>query len=152
MIYRLVILTLISAFISISHAESMQDVYASLMDTKREQIANALALKEKDNSDFWALYDKYQQKQSIHDHDAFNLIRKFNDKYKSGQIEKQSMINMQAEFFRIEGRKLQTKQNHAEFFSNILSPEDVFRFYQIESTIDAQIHSKTAEVIPLVAR
>lgn len=149
MIRKLVAFTLICALTTVCHAESLDELYTSLIKQKREQISRALNLK--DNSAFWEVYDKYEEKQAQHDNDAFNLIKKFNAKIESGSIEVQSMINMQAEFFRIEGRKSQTKQNQAEFFGYTLSKEDMFRFYQIDSKIDALIRSKIAEKMPLIA-
>ncbi len=149
MIRRLIIITLVSAIFTICHAESLDELYASLLSQKREQISTALDLK--DNTAFWEVYDKYEAKQAKHDTDAFKLIEKFNAKLDSGNIELQSMINMQAEFFRIEGRKLQTKQNQAEFFGHTLTKEDLFIFYQIDAKLDALIRSKIAMQSPLIA-
>ena len=151
MIHRFIAVTLIFAITGVCHADSISDLHTSLIAKKREQIAAALDLNKQDNSEFWEVYDKYEKEQYKHSTDVIKLIRKFNDKYESGLIELQSMLNMQAEFFRVEGRILQTKQNYAEFFSNVLSNEDVFRFYQIETKLDALIRSKIAEKSPLIA-
>ena len=149
MITRIIIVTLIGAFISVSHAGSLDELYASLIEKKRAQIEQALDLE--DNDAFWEVYDKFQAKQSEYDHDAFNLNKKFQDKQEAGEISAQSMINLQAEFFRIEGRILQNKQNQAEFFAHTLSKEDMFRFYQIESKLEALIRSEIAHQAPMFA-
>lgn len=149
MIRRFITLTFISAILTICHAESLEDLYSSLLSQKRAQISQQLDLE--DNASFWEVYDKYEEKQAKHDNDAFMLIDKFNAKFEQGDISLQSMINMQAEFFRIEGRKLQTKQNQSEFFAHTLSKEDLFIFYQLDSKIDALIRSKIAKQSPLIA-
>lgn len=136
---------------AVCYADTLGDLHSSLLEKKRDIFASALNIDEKDSTAFWEVYDEYAQKQLEHNTDAINLMRKFNDKHAAGEIDLQSMVNMQAEFFRIEGRKLQTKQNHAEFFSNVLSKEDVFRFYQIEKKVDALIRSKIAEHSPIFA-
>ena len=48
MIRRLITLTLISAFITVCHADSLDDLYSSLISNKREQIASALKLDKKE--------------------------------------------------------------------------------------------------------
>lgn len=149
MITRIIILTLFSTLLTVSHAGSLSDLYDSLIEQKREQISKALDLE--DNNAFWEVYDKFQEKQSQFDHDFFKLIDKFHAKQESGEITTQSMINLQAEFFRIEGRKLQNKQNEAEFFGKTISKEEMFQFYQIESKIEALIRSKIAKKSPLIA-
>ena len=149
MITRIISVTLIGAFISVSHASSLDELYESLMEKKRTQIEMALDLA--DNDAFWEVYDKFQAKQSEYDHDAFNLIKKFQDKQAAGETNAQSMINMQAEFFRIDGRKQQNKQNQAEFFGHTLSKEQMFLFYQIEAKIEALIRSEIAKQSPLIA-
>ena len=151
MIRRLVTLILISSFMAVCYADALGDLHSALLAKKRDIYASELTIDEKDSAAFWKVYDEYEQKQLEHSIDAINLMRKFNDKYATGKIDIQSMVNMQAEFFRIEGRKLQTKQNHAEFFSNVLSKEDVFRFYQIEKKVDALIRSNIAEQTPIFA-
>lgn len=149
MIRRFIILSLISTLFTLGHAGSLNDLYASLIDKKKEQISAALDLE--DNTAFWEVYDDFQEKQSEYDMDSFKLIEKFHGKQESGEISAQSMINMQAEFFRIEGRKLQNKQNFAEFFGHTLSKEEMFIFYQIEAKLDALIRSKIAKKSPLIA-
>ena len=149
MIRRLIILSLISALFTVSHAGSLDDLYESLMEKKKEQISEALDLE--DNSAFWEVYDDFQAKQSEYDIDSFKLIEKFHGKQESGEINEQSMINMQAEFFRIEGRKLQNKQNFAEFFGKALSKEQMFIFYEVEAKLEALIRSKIAKKSPLLA-
>lgn len=149
MIRRLITFIILCTFLSISHAQSLDELYASLISEKREQISHYLDLQ--DNSAFWEVYDKYEQKQAEYDSDAYKLIKKFNDKNESGEIELQSIINMQAEFFRIEGRILQNKQNYAEFFAKTISKQDVFRLYQIDAKFDAMIRSKIAKDMPLIA-
>ncbi len=149
MICRLITFIFISALFSAAHAASLNDLYASLIENKREQISNALDLE--DNTAFWEVYDQFQEKQSQYNHDAFKLIEKFHNKQENGEISAQSMINLQAEFFRIEGRILQNKQNQAEFFGQTISKEKLFIFYQIESKLEALIRSKIAEKSPLIA-
>ena len=132
MITRIISVTLIGAFIGASHASSLDELYDSLMQKKRAQIEMALDLA--DNDAFWEVYDKFQAKQSEYDHDAFNLIKKFQDKQAAGEINAQSMINMQA-----------------EFFAHTLSKQQMFMFYQIEAKIEALIRSEIAKQTPLIA-
>ena len=142
-------ITLIGAVLSVVQAESLEELYVSLIEKKRTQIEQALDLK--DNAEFWQVYDKFQSKQSEYDRDAFKLIEKFHKKQEAGEINAQSMINLQAEFFRIDGRKLQNKQNQAEFFGKTISKEQMFIFYEIEAKLEALIRSEIAMKSPLLA-
>ena len=57
---------------------------------------------------------------------------------------------MLAEFFRIEARKLQTKQSYLSTYQQILPAKKVFRFYQIDNKIDSLIRCDIAKKLPLI--
>ncbi len=142
---------LISLFISTGYAETTEELYESLAQKKRDLIASTLDASE-GNNEFWKVYNQYEEKRSGYDLEALRLIRKFKQMYAEGEIEFQSMVNMQAAFFRIEGRILQNKQNHAEFFANTIPKKDVLRLYMLEKNIDAhmltELHQKPSIISP----
>lgn len=132
---------LASLFMSAGHADTTEELYESLAKQKRDLIASTLDV-SKGNNEFWKVYNEYEEKRSGYDIEALRLIKKFKQMHAEGDIEFQSMVNMQAAFFRIEGRILQNKQNHAEFFANTIPKKEVLRLYMLEKNIDAHILTK----------
>ena len=82
--------------------------------------------------------------------DYFDLLRKFSDGYNNNSITEQQAANMLAEFFRIEGRKVQVKQSYVSRFQSALPTKKVVRFYQIDNKVDSLIRCDIAKKMPLI--
>jgi|TARA_B110000238_G_scaffold197547_2_gene240334 hypothetical protein len=65
-------------------------------------------------------------------------------------ISEQSATNMLATYFRIEGQKLQLKQQYYTRFQAVIPAKKVFRFFQIDNKIDALIRCDIAKKLPLI--
>ena len=97
-----------------------------------DQIEKLFDLNSEQSEQFRTAYASYQAEvdKVLNEHAA--LAEKFNAKRAQGAVSEQSAINMMAEYFRIEAKRLQIQQNYMSIFQKTLSTEDVFRLYQQE--------------------
>ena len=137
-------------FLPQSNADQLEESRIELEAKKKVQISKSLELSSEQGDDFWAVYADYERELGQSTKDSFNLIRKFSAGYENGTITEQSAVNMMAEFFRIEARKLQTKQSYLSRFQQVMPAKKVFRFYQIDNKIDSLIRCDIARKLPLI--
>ena len=144
------LLMLIVVFLPSSNADQLEESRIELEAKKKVQISKSLELTSEQSDQFWDVYADYERELGQSTKDSFKLIRKFSEGYQNGTTTEQDAINMLAEFFRIEARKLQTKQSYLSRYQEILPAKKVFRFYQIDNKIDSLIRCDIAKKLPLI--
>jgi hypothetical protein len=150
MIYKVFLATIIGCFISIAHADELETSRIELEAKKKIEISKRLELTAEQSEPFWDIYSDYERETGKITKDSFELIRKFSDGYKKKSISEQSATNMLATYFRIEGQKLQLKQQYYTRFQGAIPAKKVFRFFQIDNKIDALIRCDIAKKLPLI--
>ena len=146
--FKLIIL--ITIFSTTSFADQLEESRIELEAKKKVQISKSLELTSEQSNQFWDIYADYERELGQSTKDSFNLIRKFSNGYENGTITEQGASNMLAEFFRIEARRLQTKQSYLSRYKEILPTKKVLRFYQIDNKIDSLIRCDIARKLPLI--
>lgn len=150
MIRIIALITLIFSFIVDVHADDLETSRIELEAKKKVQISKSLTLTSEQSGPFWDVYADYEQALGKITKESFDLIRKFSEKEQSNSMSEQSASNMLAAFFRIEGQKLQVKQQYLGHFKAVLPTKKVFRFYQIDNKIDSLIRCDIAKKLPLI--
>lgn len=136
----------------ISFPASADDYESTLMELKEKKktmVSSSMELTDSQSDAFWTVYANYEKELEIIVKEEFELIKKYNSKYKDKEISEQSASNMLAKNFRIQGRKLQTKQIYLSKFQEVLPKNEVLRFYQIDNKANALIGDDLAKIIPL---
>jgi len=150
MIFRAFLITLIGCFISMAHADKLETSRIELEAKKKIEISKRLELTGEQSEQFWEIYSDYERQSGKITKDSFDLIRKYSEGYKNNTISEQSATNMLAAYFRIEGQKLQLKQEFYTRFQSAIPTKKVFRFFQIDNKIDALIRCDIAKKLPLI--
>lgn len=100
-------------------------------DDQKSQIEALLDLSGDKGEEFWAAHAAYEAEVNKVLSDHAELAERFNAKYEAGEVDEQRAINMMAEYFRLEAKRVQLKQNYMSTFQSALSTQDVFRLYQV---------------------
>ena len=150
MIRRLLVAIIIGYFTTMAHADDLEASRIELEAKKKVEISKRLKLTSGESELFWDIYSDYERASGKITRDSFDLIRKFSDGYKNNSISEQGATNMLASYFRIEGQKLQLKQEYYAHFQKVMPAKKVFRFFQIDNKIDALIRCDIAKKLPLI--
>ena len=146
--FKLIIL--VTIFSTTSFADQLEESRIELEAKKKVQISKSLELTSEQSNQFWDIYADYERELGQSTKNSFDLIRKFSNSYENETITEQDATNMLAAFFRIEARKLQTKQSYLSRYKEALPAKKVFRFYQIDNKIDSLIRCDIARKLPLI--
>ena len=150
MIRYIFILIFCSLYFTVSHADDLETSRIELEAKKKTHIAKSLDLTAEQSAPFWDVYADYEKASGEITKDSFALIRKFSDGYKNKSISEQSATNMLATYFRLEGKKLQLKQEYYTRFQQVMPAKKVFRFFQFDNKIDSLIRCDIAKKLPLI--
>ncbi len=137
-------------FMATLQADELESSRIELEAKKKVQISKSLELTSEQSGPFWDVYADYERDMGKLTKDSFDLIRKFTEKHQNDSITEQSASNMLSAFFRIEGQKMQMKQQYLSGFKEVLPTKKVFRFYQIDNKIDSLIRCDIAKKLPLI--
>lgn len=99
-------------------------------------IAKLFDLGEAKSKQFLGIYAEYQNELQNVSHELAGLNDKFINKQSNNELSEQGMINILAEYFRIDSKRSQIKQNYLQRFEEVLSKQDVFRLYQIDNNLE----------------
>jgi len=113
-----------------SESNDPQGIAATSSEHRKAQISELLNIE--DEEAFWEIYADYEKDVSDIQKEHAELAEKFHSQYSDGSLSEQNSINMMAEYFRIEAKSLQVKQNHMSIFQQVLPVKDVFRLYQLD--------------------
>ncbi|MDW3095540.1 MAG: hypothetical protein R8G33_07705 [Gammaproteobacteria bacterium] len=150
MIRSIMLFTFIVFFITSIQADELESSRIELEAKKKVQISKSLELTSEQSGPFWDVYAAYERDLAKITKESFDLIRKFSDQHQKNTITEQSASNMLSAFFRLEGQKLQMKQQYLSGFKEVLPTKKVFRFYQIDNKIDSLIRCDIAKKLPLI--
>jgi len=124
-------------------AETMKVIRAR----KQEAVAAALELTNEESKAFWPLYEEYQgHLQKVHEK-ILGLVR-------AHAKEDQSLSEQQAEtmltrYVDMESELLELKKTYIKRFRDILPSKKVFKYFQLESKLEAGLRHELATNIPL---
>lgn len=107
-----------------------QGIAGTSSEQRKTQISELLNFK--DEQAFWKIYADYAKEISDIQQEHAELTSKFNQQFDQDKISEQQAINMLAQYFRIEAKSLQVKQNYMYQFQQALPLEEVFRLYQLD--------------------
>ncbi len=128
MIRRIFLATIIGCFLSITHADKLENSRIKVEALKKIEISRGLELTAEQSDPFWNIYSDYERETGKINKESFKLIHKFIDGYQNKTISEQSATNMLATYFRIEGQKLQLKQQYYTLFQGATPPRRYFVF------------------------
>jgi hypothetical protein len=117
--------------------------------TERKAIvAKNMELSEEQSDAFWPVYNEFQEaKRDVSDR-RVKLIQEYAEKY--GTLSEDHAIKMLKEMLDIGEDELEVQKEFVRKFEKVLPAMKVFRYYQIESKLDAVVEYELARSIPLV--
>lgn len=128
--YLFIVLLMSVALSGCTESNHSHGIAATSSDQRKAQIIELFNLK--DEEAFWEVYADYEKEISDIRQEHAELASKFNTQYDEDSMDEQQAINILAQYFRIEAKSHQTKQNYMSIFQKVLPLEDVFRLYQLD--------------------
>ncbi len=136
-----------------AHAQELKERIAIAMDLitagSREVLEEELILTEKEETQFWPLYDKYAAERREIGQRYVRLIGAYLDRYQAGSLTDNDADLILDAYFDIEMDTLQVRQRYVRRFRRIMPGIKVARFFQLESKIRAEVDQALAVAIPL---
>ena len=133
-----------------THKGAIELTRAVIKLEKKEIIAKNMDLTSDEKAQFWALYEKYQDKMDLVGDRRVKLITDYADSLKSGGPSDEKAWIMLDDYLSYETERLTTRKSFVEKFRKVLPARKVTRFFQIENKLEAIINIELASQIPLV--
>ena len=135
-----------------SDATEMEETFAMVrefMTTERElTIGEELRLSDDESDGFWPVYEEYRAEiDQIQDRNA-QLIADYAANFDN--LTETAATDLIDDYFAIQNAMLDTRQKYVAVFLEVLSPQKLARFYQIENKIDAVAQLPLVRDIPLI--
>ena len=149
---KLLTVLFISALSFSAFAQNVNDyaeVVRSVISTeKKVLITEVMQLSDSESTDFWALYNEYQEKLYKVGTKRVQLIKDFAENFDnmSGDKAKEVMLTANA----IDGEYLKLQKSYTKKFLKILPAQKVLRYFQAENKIKLLIDSEISSEIPLL--
>ena len=123
---------------------------AELQAGRNQIILEELRLDEAELTTFWPVYEAYiAQLAPLRDRKA-KMVGKFVDAYQAGEFGDEFSRWLIEENFAIKEAWIATQKEFAARFSDILSVQQVARFYQLENKMDAEVDAQLALTVSLL--
>jgi len=114
---------------------------------RQMMVAVNLPLLDSEAEAFWKLYLEYRAADKEMDDSRANLIRRFAGSFENlGNKEGDQLV---ADALRVEEKRQDIKKRYFKKFARILPGQRVFRYYQIETKLDAMKRYDWTRQIPL---
>jgi hypothetical protein len=137
-------------------ASNFDDIFeidrAKLEIKRRAFVENKLTLSNRQKKHFWSLYEEYRADISKVDDRAIKLTKyyaRLKNKNKNEISEKQAEKLLEG-FLELDRKRVELKQLHAKRLNNFFSTKLVWRFFHIESNLDATINYAYISQIPII--
>ena len=140
--------------VSLTSAQDNQvDYYINLLRTdlaaqRAAVIASNMHLSEKEMEAFWPVYNKYQKDLSKVGDEKVAVIKDYVAHYEQLNNEEAKELTMRA--LAVEEQRLAMIKKYIGEFSQVLSPKQVARFFQLELQMQRMIDLQVAAELPLV--
>ena len=146
----LVVTALVSLFHSVANAQGQTEYELNhqLAETKRQAVvATNLPLLESEAEAFWALYLEYRAAAKEMDDRRLDLIRRYANVY--DDLPSDQGDDLVTDALRVERERQAVKQRYLKKFARLLPGQRLFRYYQIETKLDAMQRYDWTQQIPL---
>ncbi len=143
-----VVVALLSAVTSTSSQTEYVLAYDMEENERKATVAANLPLLDAEAEAFWDLYLEYRAADKEMDDQRANLMRHFAESYEDlGEDEGNRLVT---DALRLEEQRQSLKQRYLEKFARVLPGQRLFRYYQIETKLDATKRYEWTDIIPLV--
>ena len=120
-----------------------------LAETERQAIVAAnMPLAESEAALFWDVYREYRAAVKEMDDQRLNLLRRYASSYENLPAEKGERLVTDA--LHVEERRQALKKRYLKKFARLLPGQTFFRYYQVETKLDAIQRYGWTQLIPLV--
>ena len=142
------ILLLLVNHIAGAQGQTDYELIHQLAETERQAvIAASLPLLDSEAEQFWALYLEYRAAAKEMDDARRNLIRRYANSYDALASDEGKQLVTDA--LRVEDKRQALKQRYLRKFTRLLPGQRLFRYYQIETKLDAMQRYDWTRQIPL---
>ena len=121
--------------------------YQAIEEARRTNVARNIHLSKTESSRFWALYDDYRTATSTFDARRTELLMRLSKQVDDLSDGEGRLLMKDA--LTLEKERQEEKQRYLELVAEILSGDRLFRYYQIETKLDAQARASWTRLIPL---
>jgi hypothetical protein len=128
------------------------DVEAILVElevNRRLLVEENMNLPVEKKEGFWKIYDDYRAEIMMHEKQGLSLLQEFRDHFDGLTDERAATIL--TSYFELEQKTLTIRSSYVDKFTQVITPKQTLRFYQIENKIEAIIQADISSVTPLVA-
>ena len=138
----------------LSHAVNAQheteyELQHQLAETERQaMVAANLPLLDSEAEAFWDLYLEYRAAVKKMDDRRANLLRRYANSYE--EMSGKDGAGIVTDALRTEKERQALKQRYLKRFARLLPGQRLFRYYQIETKLDAMQRYGWTQLIPLV--
>ena len=115
---------------------------------RQATVAANLPLLESEAEAFWDLYLEYRGADKEMDDQRANLMRRFAESYEDLAEDEGNRLVTDA--LRLEEQRQSLKRRFLEKFARVLPGQRLFRYYQIETKLDAAKRHDWTNIIPFV--
>jgi hypothetical protein len=125
------------------------ELFGSYVETDRKAVLIAnLDFTEEESAIFWPVHKQYRYSVNLTNDRLVKLIKKFADNYDNLSDEMASELMIDS--LDIEEDKLILKRMYTEKLLDVLPPNKVARFFQLENKMDAYMRVGLTEGVPLI--
>ena len=143
-----VIVALLSSVTSAQNQSEYELAHEWEENERRATIAANLPLGDSEAEAFWDLYLEYRAADSELDDQRADLMRRFANSYEDLADDEGNRLVTDA--LTLEEQRQSLKKRFLEKFASVLSGQRLFRYYQIETKLDAKKRHDWTNMIPLV--
>lgn len=131
-----------------AQGQTEYELQHQLAETQRQaMVAANLPLLDSEAEAFWALYLEYRAAAKEMDDKRLNLIRRYASSYDTLPSDEGKRLVTDA--LRVEEKRQSLKQRYLKKFARLLPGQRLFRYYQIETKLDAVQRQEWTRQIPL---
>ena len=141
------LLVLISTPLFAEGTAEMNRLLSMLKTQKKEVVAKNIELTQKEQKDFWPLYDKYQRQLSAVDDHLAGLINDYITA--SGSTSEKQASELLKGYLDAEKERLRLKTSYMRMFRRILPPKKMVEYFYLESKLEAIKKIEVAVALPL---
>jgi len=146
-VFCAVSLALLSHSVDAQHQTEYELQY-QLRETERQAVVAAnLTLLDSEAAAFWAMYREYRAAAKEMDDQRLSLLRRYADSYED--LPSKEGKGLVTDALRVEEKRQALKQRFLKKFARLLPGQRLFRYYQIETKLDAMQRYGWTQQIPL---
>jgi len=122
---------------------------AALESERRKIVAAALDLTPEEHQKFWPVYKEYRDAMVAVADKGMKVIFGYAEAYNAGGLQDDKAKTLIADWLSYEESRLKARQTYITKFIGALPARKVFRYFQVENTLDAIVTMDIASQVPL---